>query len=580
MKSRFEPGWLELGLLIAVVLVLQALAIHGQSLPGDDAYHLLAGQQALFSGQNLVNYEHPPLVKLVAGVPVLLTGRPLSPTALPEGALAAAGAMHRDPERLWQAAVAARWLVLAVFGIPLGVACYLLGRRFGGPGAGWLLVALVGLSFPVVPWLASLQTDTAVALGFLLVLLAGLRWQEDPTWRWATLVGLAAGIALASKFSALLLALPALVVFAVAPAPAAIAWRRRLTLALVAATLASGLLLGSYALANLDYDSRAGRLAIQQYCRGQGTLLGTERLAPLEDDLLALERRSPALAQLALGVAGVAAQNAQGVYPTYAFGEVRSGGVWWYFPIALLLKAPLVLLGAGAVVAVARSTPSSGAWWRRRDAVPIVVSSAIYAAAAVSSRYNIGLRHLLPVLPLLALPLAVGLARRPRLARGAVVVLALESLVLAPLWVPATNTWWLGERNPTRFALGAGDVENRQGLLALAREVERRGIDDLGVLDFGLHPAVLKAYVPDARVVRPGGALPEGWYAVNVWVEQLVPAILDGDPERIYSFEHYRGLAERWERPWRRIRQGEDLGWIAGTYHLYRRHAQGRTSFQ
>jgi 4-amino-4-deoxy-L-arabinose transferase-like glycosyltransferase len=555
--------------LIGVVLVLQALAIHGQSLPGDDAYHLLAGQQALLFGQNLVNYEHPPLVKLVAGLPVLLTGRPLAPKVLPDAALDAAGAMHRDSRRLWRTAVAARWLVLAVFGVPLGIACYALGRRFGGPGAGWLLLAMVGLSFPVVPWLASLQTDTAVALGFLLVLLAGLRWQEEPTWRWATLVGLAGGVALASKFSGLVLALPAVIAFSLAPAPAAIRRRRRLTLVLIALPLAAGILLASYAVANLDYDPRTGRRAIQQYCGGQGTLLGAERLAPLEDELLALERQAPVLSQLALGVAGVAAQNAEGVYLGYALGEVRSDGAWWYFPLALLLKTPLALLVAGAVVAVRRSAPATGVR-HRREAVPILVAVAVYVTAAVSSSYNIGLRHLLPVLPLLGLPLALGLARRPRLARGVVLLLAVESLVLAPLWVPATNTWWLGEHNPTRFALGAGDVENRQGLVALAKEARRRGLRDLGVLDFGLHPAVLAAYLPDARPVRPGDPLPEGWYVVNVWVEQLVPAVLDGDSEAIYSYEHHRAVAERWEEPWRRIRRGEEMGWIAGTYHLYR----------
>ena len=38
-----------------------------------------AGQQALLYGENLVNYEHPPLVKLVAALPVLISGRPLAP---------------------------------------------------------------------------------------------------------------------------------------------------------------------------------------------------------------------------------------------------------------------------------------------------------------------------------------------------------------------------------------------------------------------------------------------------------------------------------------------------------------------
>lgn len=50
----------------AGALALQVVAIDAQSLTGDGAYHLLAGHQALRYGQNTVNLEHPPLVKLVA----------------------------------------------------------------------------------------------------------------------------------------------------------------------------------------------------------------------------------------------------------------------------------------------------------------------------------------------------------------------------------------------------------------------------------------------------------------------------------------------------------------------------------
>jgi len=579
IEAEGLAGWSRLlaGPVVALaILGLQAAAIHRQSLSGDGAQHLLAGQHALFHGQNLHNLEHPPLVKLVAALPALATGEALWPPVLPREAVVATDRMHQDGERVWRATVAGRWAVLAAFGVPLLMACFFLGRRFGGsPLSGWLLVAMVGLSFNVVPWLSSLQTDAAVGCGFLLTLLAGLRWQERPSPGRAAAVGAAVGLAAASKFSGLLL-LPIVLLLAVAPAAVRIGWRRRVALPLVAGLAAAALVLSAYAAANWRYDPETGREVIRQYCRGEATLLTADRLLPWEDRLLALERRLPLVAQLATGVLGVATQDALGVYPAYAFGEVSSRGRWWYFPAAFLVKTPLVLLAAAGALALgwlARrrlagpSAPPGGASW---TALPLIATVLLYLVMAMRSNYNIGLRHLFPVLPLLYLPLAAGLARRPRWAATAVVLLLAEAVLVAPNWLAATNTWWLGDRNPTRLALGAGDIEFRQSLWMLADEARRRGLGDLGVFYLGLQEDVLHAYLPSARVVRPGDPLPPGWYVVNVAAEQLIPGIVQGDPAKIYLYQERHAIALKCRRTWRRIRSGEDHGWVAGTFHLYR----------
>ena len=564
---------------VVAVLGLQAMAIHRQSLSGDGAQHLLAGQHALFHGQTLHNLEHPPLVKLVAALPAFVMGEPLAPPVLPREAVPTTDRMHADGERVWRATVAGRWAVLAVFGAPLLMVCFWLGRRFGGSTrgsvAGWVLVGMVGLSFNVVPWISSLQTDAAVACGFLLTLLAGLRWWERPSAGRAVAVGAALGLAAASKFSGLLL-VPAVMLLAVMPAgdlKGPIGWRRRVALPLVAFPVAAALVLAAYAAANRRYDPETGREVLRQYCRGEATLLTGDRLARWEERLLDLEGDHPLVAQMAAGVLGVAVQDSIGVYPAYAFGEVSSKGRWWYFPAAFLVRTPLVLLAAAGVLALGwllRRSRKEPMGWPGWEALPLAATVILYLWMAMRSNYNIGLRHLLPILPLLYLPVAVGLARRPRWAAMAGVTLLAESAAVAPNWVAATNTWWLGERNPTRFSLGAGDMEFRQNLWWLAEEARRRDLEDLGVLYFGLREEVLHAYLPDARVVRPGEPLPPGWYVVNVAVEQLIPGVLRGDPEEIHQYRERRAIALEWRRPWRRIRSGEDHGWVAGTFHLYR----------
>ncbi len=168
---------------------------------------------------------------------------------------------------------------------------------------------------------------------------------------------------------------------------------------------------------------------------------------------------------------------------------MSSRGRWWYFPAVLLIKTPLPLLAASlaALACLVRrrsggelSTGLGPPGYRRATAL-LLLTAGIYLGAAVTSTYNLGVRHLMPILPFLYLPAALWAARSR--VRAAVVVgaLALEALALAPLWMSATNTWWLGSWNPTRFALSGSDTD-RQNFIALKDAARSRGIETLHVL--------------------------------------------------------------------------------------------------
>jgi hypothetical protein len=553
----------------AIALGLQLAAVREQSLTGDGAYHLVAGHQAVRYGQNLLNLEHPPLVKLIAAAPSLLENRPLVPPARVEQWRQAINHAHRQPEVLQRAVHRGRLLVLCCFALPLLAACFALGTQFGGAACGLVLALLTALSFSVVPQLSLLQTDTAVAAAFVAAVVLCARYLRLPTLGNAALMGLACGVAISVKFSGLLL-VPTV---AISVLISARQFRTRIAHLVVVAALALGLIEISYAAANCRYDSAAGRQTIRSYCRAAGTLKVTDRMRPLEGPLLAVEEADPRLAQWLLGALGIMIQDQIGVYPSYAFGTVTSQGRWWYYPVLILVKTPAAILVAAAVLAIL--------WWRRRPppgqrrleiprlAVPLLLTVAVYLAAAMTSNYNLSVRHLLPVLPMLYLPVAVGVARSRAASIALVTVLAVESLLLAPLWMSATNTWWLGDRNPIRFSLGGGDLEYGQNFIKLAKETRRRNIDSLRVLYPVLEPAVLAAYLPGARLVGPGDPIDPGWYAVNVTVEQLVPAVLAARPESLYNHRGLTELADRWRPFWDAVAAGDDHGYVAATFHLY-----------
>jgi len=578
---------------LALAALLQVAAIHRQSLTYDAPYHLLAGYQALAHGENLLNYEHPPLVKMVAALPLLAEpvagGRePLVGLSPVTAAYPAAQFVFADPARERRIRLASRYTLLLLVVLPLLAATYALGRHLAGQRpaarrAGLLLALALGLSVATLPHLATVQTDAALALALVLTLLAGCAYLERPDALRAVALGAALGLALAVKLSGVLL-LPT-VLAAIALAPRGPSTRRRLLHLALALLLAAGLLESTYLIANRDYDPGRGREALRAYLDDRATLHVAHRLESFERPLLALERATPGLAQYLTGLLGVRAQDAEGVYNAYAFGTVTARGRWWYFPAVFLLKTPLPILLALLLALLSwlrrpahlpTAEESSGAPGNpdrlllRRARILAVLTTAVYLTTAITSSYNLGLRHLLPVLPLLVLPAAAWAARTRLRATLLTLLLAAESLAVTPLWMSATNTWFLGATNPARFALGDTNLEYHQNFLALATELERGGIDGIAVAMPALTPAELSCYLPDARLVTPGDAIAPGWYAVNVTVELVAPALLAADPDDLFRPEAFQRAARDWSTLAAAIAAGDDHGVVAATFHLYR----------
>ncbi|HEY6324565.1 MAG TPA: glycosyltransferase family 39 protein, partial [Thermoanaerobaculia bacterium] len=315
------------------ILLLQGLAVARQALTSDEIFHALAGDQADRYGENDQNLEHPPLLKMIAALPLLSTPRPVAPLAQvtstkPICDSAGTEALVR---------LGGRTLAAAAFGMPFLIVAFLLGRELGGPAAGVSLVLLLGLNFCVFPFLALIYTDAAAALGFGIALWAAAGFLRRPGTRSAILLGLGLGVAIASKFSGLL-ALPAVAGALVLAPVRGSDWkgyRRRLLHGAAAVLVAWGLVEVTYGIANRHYRSAHGSETIQLYCGNHADMIVGDRLQPCERHLLSLERRDPRAAQWLTGLLATMAQNAIGTYPACNFGTMHSRGHWWYFPVLL-----------------------------------------------------------------------------------------------------------------------------------------------------------------------------------------------------------------------------------------------------
>jgi 4-amino-4-deoxy-L-arabinose transferase-like glycosyltransferase len=172
---------------------------------------------------------------------------------------------------------------------------------------------------------------------------------------------------------------------------------------------------------------------------------------------------------------------ADGGAPSYFLGEINPHGSWAFFPVLLVVKSPIPFLVA---VAIGAAVLLRLHWRDWRSMAPLIGAAAIIASVIPSS-INMGLRHLLPVFPLLALVAGAGLARLltrpwalPRLAAlGLILAWQIgESAAASPDYLAYFNQ--LGRDQPERIVAGS-DLDWGQDIGRLVTEIRRRQISSI-----------------------------------------------------------------------------------------------------
>ncbi len=353
----------------------------------DEPVYVAAGLASLTRHDLRLNPEHPPLAKALAALPALAVHPVIPHTA----------AWTRADERTYsaqflQAQLRAGTLQRVMFAarlVPLAEAIaaafvlYALARRLLSPAAG-LVAGGLWLAGPLVLGLGHLDgIDLPFTLAALLVSLALVRVLElarlDPRARRRLLVlGLACGLAAVVKDTGLILAAMAPVMVAVS------GWRDRRWATLVDA-IAVGLV--AWACIWVTY------LVI-----APGSVWPPGLLPHL--DLTGLRYLST---------------NDTQSGPAYLLGSFWVGGRWWYWPLSLLIKVPLVTVAVLVVGPVGLAWVKRSVRWRTLAAV--LAPAIAITAFTVPGPRDIGVRYLLPVLALW-LVVAAAMTQVPRRARG------------------------------------------------------------------------------------------------------------------------------------------------------------------
>jgi hypothetical protein len=546
--------WLSPRVLVAACLAVGIVRIvstyHVFNQTWDEPAHVAAGMQWLDRG--LYTYEplHPPLARVLVALGPRLAGIRSAghDNVWLEGnsILYAGGAYHRN-------------LALARLGVlPFFVlACLVVfawARRAAGTAEAVCAVLLFSTLPPVLAHAGIATTDMAVTATIALALYCLTLWLERPTWLRSLALGITLALAVLSKLSALLFLPAALVAVALCrrgerrgrsarPGPVRTT-RLRLTYAAALLTVWAG------------YRFAVGPLVAPDAVRPAAPPAALPSL-----DRLARANVFPAPA-LFEGIGQLAAKNRAG-HKSYLLGEVRTTGWWYFFPVALAVKTPLpflLLMGAG-LVSVWRGYSGPE---RRRRLEPGAIALAILLVC-LPSRINIGLRHVLPMYPFLAIVAGIGVVelwraqRARRTARILAVVLVGWQLVTSALAHPDYLAYFneLAGHHPERILVDS-DLDDGQDLDRLADTLRARHIASVSlayagsatVAEHGLPPIHwLEPHRPDTGWVAASlysiklGSLNRPGYDDFAWLERYRPVALVGHSIRLYYIPPSRAEA-------------------------------------
>jgi 4-amino-4-deoxy-L-arabinose transferase-like glycosyltransferase len=373
--------------------------------------HILSGYCDVALQNGIVNIEHPPLMKMLAGLALTALPLPPPPERVPMG-IAFTDYGHaflfEGPVSPDTIAAAARAPFLALLALLLGTV-FLWARARYGSGAALLAVALLAFDPNLIAHAGIVHTDLGAALTVLVAVLAWENLRRAQSLQALLGAALALGIALVTKFSAVyvvpIFLLQGLLAARREARPGAAVSRMLGRLALVGAG-ALVVVLGVYSLVTARMDLADQREVIHEMVARRGAP-GLSRV------IESIAGVSPPLGHYLGGLASVARQNAIGGGVNYFFGKVSVTGFPLYFFVAFLFKSALAFLAVGgiALFALARDPEA------REEAPLLLLPVGVLFLASIGSSYNIGIRHMLPVYPFLALSAAGAFARARRRAR-------------------------------------------------------------------------------------------------------------------------------------------------------------------
>jgi hypothetical protein len=465
-------------LLIHLTLAIRSLVLENPTV--DEVVHLPAGITYWEKGTFRLYRHNPPLIKLIAALPVL-AARPVTQPIYatnywndepPNKAAIAHLFAQWNAARYFELFARAR-VLMPVFSIVGALVVFAWSSRLYGAGGGLLSLALWVFCPNVLAHCRLITTDVgATALGVLATFVFWL-YLKRPSWWGATGAGICLGMAQLAKFSLILFYGLWLLLWLVhlAANPQSGLVRR------IGRGLAQGawMLVVSILVIDVGYQFEGVGIPLGRYeftCqtltrpvppgmsrpeskdrllngawkyrvnRFRGTWLESlpvplpkHYMLGFDDQKLEAEGIPKKFLNPGLG-----GDELMG-YPVYLNGTLSQTSWWYYYLLALAYKVPegTWILVVPSLVVLAASPRARATWFDELAllAVPVVVLVVI----SFFTNINLGLRYVLPIFPYVFIsagrlvPWAAGLSGRARQVAAGVVGASLLATVASTLWI-------------------------------------------------------------------------------------------------------------------------------------------------
>ena len=535
-RSRRLASVMVIGSFVLVFSLLCVSSLLQKSATIDEPVHLLSGYSYLKWADFRPNPEHPPFAKIWAALPLLAfdlkdprISRPHWDLILENEFGYATTNVAEDMffvDNDGEVLLFCAKLQMILLGILLGIFVFLWTRElFGVPAA---VVSLFLFTFDPNILAHSQIVHTDIAFATWSFIATYFFWRALRQLTWANLVGAAVffGLASITKYS-----YPALVlVWAVLGAGTVIAsgplrWGLGSARAVTSRWQKTMVILGILATAGIV----AYGFTWTAYGFRYNAIPGGARALTMAH---VMPPDNPALQALVTFVTSHHLAPEAWIYgqlytlkyltrPAYLLGEISRDGFLAYFPVAILVKTPLP-----ALILLAWSV---ALWSLRRIRGPgpfLLLPVCVYVLLAISSRMNIGLRHILPIYPFLFVLLGGGAAHLWRgggvwTKRGLALLGVWQlwsSMAVYPHYLSYFNEVAGGAENGHRVLLDS-NLDWGQDLKGLKRWMDANGVKKIEMLYFG--------YV-DPEYYGIAAVYPSG----NRWLKYDPPATRSPDAPR------------------------------------------------
>jgi hypothetical protein len=202
------------------------------------------------------------------------------------------------------------------------------------------------------------------------------------------------------------------------------------------------------------------------------------------------------------GIAIALSHSKQGT-ESYLMGRWSTGGWWYYFPVAFLVKMPVayvLLVAAGLVLFLQQAKSKSARPLERITWLAV----GVYLLCTMTSGINIGVRHLLPILPLFAVGCGCGYSRlvdrRTKLAaQGLLGWLVVTTVLAYPLYLQFFSEAVGGARNGQKYLIDS-NYDWGQDARRLKKYLEDHQINHIYLDYFGNQFSIEYLKIPNTRV--------------------------------------------------------------------------------